>query len=113
MDPILASTAIPDQVELCIHIGLLCTQGDPHLRPTMRRVVVLLSKKPSSLEEPARPGVTRSNYRPRRSSGPSSSAGTSGVSPYRSFGSSVDTNTASASTSTRREPRVRVPQGES
>ncbi|XP_074309385.1 cysteine-rich receptor-like protein kinase 43 isoform X1 [Silene latifolia] len=63
LDPTIASTAIAEQVALCVQIGLLCTQSDPSLRPAMRRVVTLLSKKPTSLEEPSRPGFPGSRYR--------------------------------------------------
>lgn len=81
MDPTLASSAVPDQVTMCIQIGLLCTQGDPQLRPTMPRVVLILSKRPGTLEEPTRPGIPGSRYRRScRTSASSSNAGTSGAS---------------------------------
>ncbi|KAB1205776.1 Cysteine-rich receptor-like protein kinase 10 [Morella rubra] len=51
MDPTLASSAVADQVAMCIQIGLLCTQGDPTLRPNMRRVVVMLSRKGKKMKE--------------------------------------------------------------
>ncbi|XP_058108080.1 cysteine-rich receptor-like protein kinase 43 [Magnolia sinica] len=68
MDPTLSSTmSTTEQVSFCIQVGLLCTQADPKLRPTMRRVVVMLSKKPATLDEPTRPGYPGSRYRrPRR-----------------------------------------------
>ncbi|TYJ49740.1 hypothetical protein E1A91_A01G156000v1 [Gossypium mustelinum] len=101
MDPVLASSAVPEQVAMCIQIGLLCTQGDPQLRPDMRRVVILLSKRPGSLEEPTRPGVPGARHRrSHRAPGFSSTAGTSGVSDSHSSESSFDTYTASASAST-------------
>ncbi|ONI31780.1 hypothetical protein PRUPE_1G330500 [Prunus persica] len=100
MDPTLASSAVTEQVAMCIQIGLLCIQGDPQLRPTMHRVVVILSKKPSNLEEPTRPGVPGSRYRrSRRPPGLSSTGGSSGESNSRSrtFGSSFTaTGTTSA-----------------
>ncbi|XP_072989634.1 cysteine-rich receptor-like protein kinase 43 isoform X2 [Typha latifolia] len=65
MDSALRSTAVPEQVAMCVHIGLLCTQADPKMRPDMKRVVVILSKKPSTLEEPSRPGIPGSRYRRR------------------------------------------------
>ncbi|KAM2635496.1 hypothetical protein EV1_020263 [Malus domestica] len=69
---------------MCIQMGLLCIQGDPTIRPTMHRVVVILSKKPSQLEEPMRPGVPGSRYRRSRlPAGISSTAGTSGESNSR------------------------------
>nr|CAD1826513.1 unnamed protein product [Ananas comosus var. bracteatus] len=72
MDPALRTTAVPEQVKMCVHVGLLCTQADPKLRPDMKRVVVILSKKPSTLEDPTRPGVPGSRYR-RRALGPGGS----------------------------------------
>ncbi|PWA76404.1 Concanavalin A-like lectin/glucanase, subgroup [Artemisia annua] len=57
LESTLASSADPDQVSASIQIALLCTQSDPQLRPTMRRVVVMLTKKPSQLDEPTRPGI--------------------------------------------------------
>ncbi|KAI3413038.1 Protein kinase domain-containing protein [Psidium guajava] len=103
VDPAVATSASADQVAMCIQIGLLCTQGDPHLRPTMSRVVVLLSKKPTSLDEQiARPGIPGTRYRrSRRPPGLSSSAGTTtGTSAMRSFGSGYNTSSAAASTAT-------------
>ncbi|XP_012467253.1 cysteine-rich receptor-like protein kinase 43 [Gossypium raimondii] len=101
MDPVLASSAVPEQVAMCIQIGLLCTQGDPQLRPDMRRVVILLSKRPGSLEEPTRPGAPGARHRrSHRPPGFSSTAGTSGVSDSHSSESSFNTYTASASAST-------------
>lgn len=100
MDPALASSAATEQVAMCIQIGLLCTQGDPHLRPIMRRVVVMLSKKPGNLEEPTRPGVPGSRYRrSRRPPGLSSTGGTSGESDSRTFDLSYSTASATATAS--------------
>lgn len=101
LDPVLAPTAVAEQVAICIQIGLLCTQGEPNLRPTMHRVVVILSKKPSNLEEPTRPGVPGSRY--RRSRRPvaltSTTAGTSGESNSASSDTSSYTNSATGTTS--------------
>lgn len=101
MDPKLVSSAVPDQVAMCLQIGLLCTQLDPQVRPTMRRVVVMLSKKPGSLEEPTRPGYP--GARRRRSSTPATSSsltGTSSESSSQAFGSTTNNNSASATAST-------------
>lgn len=80
MDPTLASSVSTEQVEMCIKLGLLCTQGEPQLRPTMGRVVVILSKKPGHMEEPTRPGIPGSRYirAPRRPFAMSSRTSTSG-----------------------------------
>ncbi|KAD2393575.1 hypothetical protein E3N88_40552 [Mikania micrantha] len=63
-----------DWVATCTQIGLLCTQSDPKLRPTMRQVVVMLSKKGVSLDEPTRPGYQ--GVKTRKPSKPSSSSTT-------------------------------------
>lgn len=101
MDSTLASSAANDQVAMCIQIGLLCTQGDPQLRPTMRRVVVMLSKKHGTLEEPTRPGVPGSRYRRTRRApgGLSTSSGPSGDSDSHTFETTSNTNSATATTS--------------
>lgn len=100
MNPGLASSAVPDQVAMCVQIGLLCTQSDPQYRPTMDRVVLLLSKKPGTIEEPRRPGYPGSRYRrPRR---PTASTDSRELN-SNTFGSSVNTDghsaTATSSTS--------------
>ncbi|EOA33385.1 hypothetical protein CARUB_v10020335mg [Capsella rubella] len=114
LDPDILVSAEPDQVKLCVQIGLLCVQGDPHQRPTMRRISLLLSRKPGHLEEPEHPGVPGSRYRRRTHRRPSGTASlgtttsTTGSS-TDSFGSNLNTNTgtggkgtpASSRTSTR------------
>ncbi|KAL2545948.1 Protein kinase superfamily protein [Forsythia ovata] len=101
MDPILVSSAVPAQITMCIQLGLLCTQSDPQLRPDMRRVVVILSRKPTTLDqEPTRPGYPGSRYRNRRPTGSSSTLGTSGESNSHSFGSTTNTKSATATAST-------------
>uniref|UniRef100_A0A5B6YK35 Putative cysteine-rich receptor-like protein kinase 10 n=1 Tax=Davidia involucrata TaxID=16924 RepID=A0A5B6YK35_DAVIN len=121
MDPTLASSAVPDQVAMCVQIGLLCTQADPQSRPNMRRVVVMLSKKPGTLEEPSRPGYPGSRYRRTRrtTTGSSSTAGTSSDSNSHTFGTTSNTSsatatataTATASTPALRSPRISDPHG--
>ncbi|KAK7319147.1 hypothetical protein RJT34_03865 [Clitoria ternatea] len=89
VDSALVPTMDAEQVGMCIQLGLLCTQGDPQRRPTMRRVVVMLSRKPGNMEEPTRPGVPGSRYRrPRRHSALSSTVGTSGASDSQTSDSS-------------------------
>lgn len=90
----LASAADPDQVATCIKIGLLCTQFDHHLRPTMSRVMLMLSRKSGALEEPTPPGYLGSRH--RRSRGPftSSSDGISGGSNSQSRSTTTATATA-------------------
>ena len=101
IDPRLASSAIPDQVVMCVQIGLLCTQSDPQLRPTMRRVVVMLSKKPGTIEEPTGPGYPASRYRrAQRPATSSSSTRTSSEFSSRTSGSTTNTPSATATAST-------------
>ncbi|BAT74262.1 hypothetical protein LR48_Vigan46s000200 [Vigna angularis] len=101
VDPTLADTMVGEEVAMCIQMGLLCTQGDPQLRPTMRRVVVMLSRKPGQMQEPTRPGVPGSRYRrPRRHSALSSTLGTSGASDSHTSDSSNYTTVTTSATGT-------------
>ncbi|XP_062110144.1 cysteine-rich receptor-like protein kinase 43 [Humulus lupulus] len=99
LDPVLAPTAVEEQVTMCTQLGLLCTQGEPSLRPTMHRVVVILSKKPSHLEEPTRPGMPGNRYRrPRRPMGlgqahTSTTAGSSGSGSGSGYSNTVTSGT--------------------
>ncbi|KAL8053001.1 hypothetical protein ABFX02_05G042600 [Erythranthe guttata] len=104
MDPSLLASADREQIAMCVQIGLLCVQTESHLRPDMDRVVAILSRKPSNLEEPTRPGCPGSRYkrhhRPKSSTGgaaTSSVTGTSDVSSSGSFGSTTGTQTATSS----------------
>ncbi|KAL6600789.1 hypothetical protein ACP70R_045074 [Stipagrostis hirtigluma subsp. patula] len=98
LDPAVKSSAVPEQVELCVRIGLLCVQADPRSRPDMKRVVIILSKKQSTLEEPTRPGVPGSRYR-RRPHGLRPSHYSAGSSSGTSSPSTSATSHASASAS--------------
>ncbi|XP_076921688.1 cysteine-rich receptor-like protein kinase 43 [Bidens hawaiensis] len=105
MDPTLATTADPDQVAACIQIGLLCTQSDPKLRPTMRKVAVMLSKNVGSLDEPTTPGYQSiKNRRPGRPSSPLSSTRkySSRTNSRSSKSTTTTTTTATTSVSARR-----------
>ncbi|XP_066397842.1 cysteine-rich receptor-like protein kinase 6 [Miscanthus floridulus] len=55
MDSSLSSLAPRDQMLKCIHIGLLCVQGDPGDRPMMSTVNVMLSSSTVTLQAPSRP----------------------------------------------------------
>lgn len=97
LDSKLDSSADLDEVFACIKIGLLCTQSDPRQRPTMRRAVVMLTKKTGVLDEPSRPGIPGTRYRrSRRPVTSSSMAGTSGGSSSHSFTTTDSTTTATA-----------------
>ena len=98
MDPTLATTADPDQVATCTQIGLLCTQSDPKLRPTIRQVVVMLSKQSGTLDEPTKPGYEGTKTRrPQRPSSSSSTFWSSRHADSRSSRSSNTTITSSTS----------------
>ncbi|XP_071735581.1 cysteine-rich receptor-like protein kinase 43 [Rutidosis leptorrhynchoides] len=104
LESTLVSSADLEQVSACIKIGLLCTQSDPKQRPTMRHVVVMLSKKSSALDEPSRPGIPGTRYtRPRRpSTGSSTAPGTSGASSsHTSMATTSSTNTTTVAAVTR------------
>ncbi|CAN6350601.1 unnamed protein product [Urochloa humidicola] len=45
----------PQEMLRCIHVGLLCVQADPHLRPSMASVVVMLNSCSITLPVPAEP----------------------------------------------------------
>ncbi|KAL6543834.1 hypothetical protein OROGR_010331 [Orobanche gracilis] len=77
----------PDYDNLLEWIGLLCVQCEPQLRPDMDRVVMVLLRKPSNLEEPIRPGYPGSRYRRYRRATGSTITGTSDGSSSGSFGS--------------------------
>ncbi|XP_010265965.1 PREDICTED: putative receptor-like protein kinase At4g00960 isoform X2 [Nelumbo nucifera] len=106
MDSALASSSSSSSIEqicMCIQIGLLCTQADPAKRPTMRRVVVMLSKNPgTTLEEPTKPGCPGSIYRRTLKPDGSSTftvASGSGFTTESSFPSTLNySNSASTST---------------
>lgn len=106
MDKILVPTAIPEQVALCIQIGLLCTQSDPQLRPTMRRVAVMLSKKKIGPieQEPVKPGILGTKfsreYKPIRIEDKSSSIFSGNSSQTSNSNTNTSTNTNTASTAT-------------
>ncbi|XP_076953505.1 cysteine-rich receptor-like protein kinase 43 [Bidens hawaiensis] len=95
MDPALATSADPSQVATCTQIGLLCTQSDPKLRPTMRQVTVMLSKG-GALDQPTKPGYQGiKTRRPSRPSGSSSSLGGLSQSNSSSSRSTMATRTGS------------------
>ncbi|MED6182849.1 Cysteine-rich receptor-like protein kinase 43 [Stylosanthes scabra] len=100
VDSVLASTTEAEQVAMCIQLGLLCTQGDPKLRPDMRRIVVMLSRKPGHMEEPTRPGVPGSRYRRRPRQHVGLSSATAGTSDSQTDDSSSNTTSVTATSAT-------------
>ncbi|KAL2495284.1 Cysteine-rich receptor-like protein kinase 6 [Forsythia ovata] len=58
IDPMLTESCPMQELERCIHIGLLCVQEDPAERPTMSAVVVLLETKQISPPQPNKPAFS-------------------------------------------------------
>ncbi|PPD73537.1 hypothetical protein GOBAR_DD29541 [Gossypium barbadense] len=55
MDPTLRDSYVSDEVIRCIQIGLLCVQQNPKSRPTMARIVPMLSSSDITLPPPQHP----------------------------------------------------------
>ncbi|KAK3420141.1 hypothetical protein EUGRSUZ_G00934 [Eucalyptus grandis] len=55
VDPLIASTFNPVEVLRSIHVALLCVQNNPHDRPEMSSVVMMLNSE-STLPQPKQPG---------------------------------------------------------
>jgi hypothetical protein len=56
VDPSLSGGFPEGDVLRCIHIGLLCVQGDPAARPVMSSVVMMLGSDTVTLQPPSKPG---------------------------------------------------------
>nr|XP_043640033.1 putative receptor-like protein kinase At4g00960 isoform X2 [Erigeron canadensis] len=107
--PTLASTADPDQVATCIKIGLLCTQFDHHLRPTMGRVVLMLSRKSGTLEEPTQPGYLGSRHRRSHRTATSSSSDGMSLGSNSQSRSTFTSNTTTATATATGTPHTSAP----
>ncbi|KAL6653457.1 hypothetical protein ACP70R_009035 [Stipagrostis hirtigluma subsp. patula] len=55
----------PQEFLRCVHIGLLCVQQDPQLRPVMASVVALLNSRTITLPAPTAPALAVPNERER------------------------------------------------
>jgi len=55
MDPTLNDTFAPDEVKMCIHVGLLCVEQYANDRPTMSDVISMLTNKHELPTSPRRP----------------------------------------------------------
>jgi len=60
----------PQEVLRCVHVGLLCVQEDPHLRPSMASVVVMLNSRSITLPVPAEPAFMAPGEWPRAPAAP-------------------------------------------
>ncbi|KAL0329896.1 UNVERIFIED_CONTAM: G-type lectin S-receptor-like serine/threonine-protein kinase [Sesamum radiatum] len=62
MDPTLRASCIADQVQRCIHVGLLCVENHAVDRPTIEDVISMLKNNTSSVSMPKNPAfITRSS----------------------------------------------------
>uniref|UniRef100_A0A0D9WZV5 Protein kinase domain-containing protein n=1 Tax=Leersia perrieri TaxID=77586 RepID=A0A0D9WZV5_9ORYZ len=77
VDPLMGGGFSWSDVMRCIHIGLLCVQGDPAERPVMSSVVMMLGSDTVSLRAPTKPAF----YARRNSGGGSGGASSVGTSP--------------------------------
>ncbi|KAE8708901.1 putative ATP binding protein [Hibiscus syriacus] len=57
MDPSLRDSYAGDEVIRCIQIGLLCVQQNPKSRPTMAKIVLMLSSSAITLPAPQQPAL--------------------------------------------------------
>ncbi|CAN6183650.1 unnamed protein product [Urochloa humidicola] len=55
VDPCLGGSFPEDDVLKCIHVALLCVQGDPAVRPVMSSVVTILGSDTVTLQAPSKP----------------------------------------------------------
>jgi len=55
MDPSLSRSFSREEAWRCYHVGLLCVQEDPDVRPTMSSVLLMLISDHMKLPEPAKP----------------------------------------------------------
>jgi hypothetical protein len=61
IDPTIIETCDEEQALRCIHVGLLCTQADSSLRPSMSTVNLMLSSHSVTLPDPTKPAFVSSN----------------------------------------------------
>lgn len=77
IDPCMGGSFSRSDVLRCIHIGLLCVQGDPADRPVMSSVVMMLGSDTISLRAPSKPAFYA--RKGRASSGTSSGLSTASL----------------------------------
>ncbi|KAI9076970.1 hypothetical protein K1719_041046 [Acacia pycnantha] len=58
LDPTIRESYTPNEVIRCIHIGLLCIQGNPADRPSISSVLLMLECYPMTLPTPLQPDFT-------------------------------------------------------
>lgn len=55
VDPAIIETCDKEQAFRCLHVGLLCTQTDPSLRPLMPAITMMISPQFVGLPYPTKP----------------------------------------------------------
>ena len=58
MDPMLANSCRANELQLCVHIALLCVQENPEHRPSMSDVVSMLGNERNVLSAPSQPALS-------------------------------------------------------
>ncbi|XP_010540909.1 PREDICTED: cysteine-rich receptor-like protein kinase 11 [Tarenaya hassleriana] len=56
VDPTIGENYQNNEVARCMHIGLLCVQEDPTVRPTMSTIILMLTSNTITLPAPRQPG---------------------------------------------------------
>lgn len=77
LDPVIIEACDVGKASRCIHIGLLCTQFDSSIRPSMSKVDSMLSNASITLAEPTKPPCVNSVTK-----NPSRTSHESAVTPY-------------------------------
>lgn len=61
IDPCMGGSFPEGEVLRCIHVGLLCVQGDPAVRPVMSSVVTMLGSDTATIQAPSKPAFFARN----------------------------------------------------
>lgn len=57
VDPCMNGSFSEKELLKCVHIGLLCVQGNPADRPTMSAVVMMLGSETFTVHVPSKPSL--------------------------------------------------------
>ena len=66
LDPTIRHSVSRNEAIRCIHMGLLCVQENPAVRPTMPTIVLMLNSYSVTLALPQEPAVLHRNRAPSR-----------------------------------------------
>eukprot|EP00253_Pinus_taeda_P028710 PITA_28710 len=61
IDPVIIEMCNVEEALRCVHVGLLCTQADSSLRPSMSLITLMLSSQSVTLPDPTQPAFVRSH----------------------------------------------------